>query len=388
MRILLVYRVNQYSKKMAGVFNKLIGQLEGFEDSGFEVYALYMAYGTQTLSSFSGGKLLPIKSWQDISVENEKKQFWFNGIEATEICSPDAVYVRYDKMYESALLTDYFASPELRRPITCLEFATYPYADEIACGVKRESDRQNRESLRPYIDLIFSTSENDQILGLENHYFNNQLNSRSFELSSKSRLPLFDNDSSIHFLSVANMSPWHGYDRLIKGLHSYKKSNPKHKVIYHIVGHGESSPELQKLVEKLDLADWVMFHGHLSGKELVACYDTASVAIGSLGLHRINIFRSCILKNREYLANGLPIVSASKDDALESIPWKVNVPPDDTDIDVLSIVNFVTDTNKMADIREQIREYARGEFRWRGFADMVKRQVADKILQKDKCEEH
>ncbi len=50
-------------------------------------------------------------------------------------------------------------------------------------------------------------------------------------------------DENIHLIGVATLSFWHGYDRVIEGLHKYyKNGNPNRKeLFFHIVGDSLSA---------------------------------------------------------------------------------------------------------------------------------------------------
>ena len=106
MKLLVCYRINRQSTKMAGVFTKMLGQLEAMSNVGIEAYALYMDLNRQVLSRFQNGQLVGLKQWQPIDIPTEQPAFWTNAVEAMTFLKPDAIYVRYDQMFVSDKLVD------------------------------------------------------------------------------------------------------------------------------------------------------------------------------------------------------------------------------------------------------------------------------------------
>ena len=128
----------------------------------------------------------------------------------------------------------------------------------------------------------------------------------------------FDN-IELNLLCVANVSRWHGLDRILRGLAIYSGTP---RVILHIAGNGSELPHLQKLANDLGIADHVLFHGFLTGKTLDDLFDQCPIAVGSLGIHRKGLTETSILKAREYCARGIPYVIACIDpDFPVDFPW-------------------------------------------------------------------
>ena len=363
MRVLICYRINEYSTKMAGVFKKFVGQVEGFSAQGLQVYGLFMSRNRQRLVVFKDGLFKDVRLWQPIAIEGEQQRFWHNALSALACCRPDAIYVRYDQMYQDACLVPFFERAHSLGVKTILELPTYPYAQEIKDELKRATDASNRCKLADHVDHIFSTCKLDTIMGTGNSYFTNQIDQSVFDAASNAITPLFE-QQPIRFLSVANVREWHGFDRLIRGMGKYVSQPSARPVHYDIVGEGAELQRLQQLVKEQNLTEQVSFHGHQSAEQLSSFYDKTSLCIGSMGLHRIGITHSSTLKVREYLANGLPVVACNPDPALENLPWVCWFDEDDSALDVEKIVCFADSLNRQADIRQQIRDYARQNLSW------------------------
>lgn len=369
-KIIVVYRVNQHSKQLAGVFLKLMGQLEGFREKGFEVFALYMSLSSQTLSRFDGSKLVTIKEWTHIPVSEEKKHFWSNASEAVGLVGADVIYSRYDKMYERGHLSEFYANTALSHCVKCLEIATYPYEREIADPKNRKTDRENLAELLVFVDLLYSTSNLNMILGKKSKQITNQLSKQAFIECSESNAPL--GAESVNILCVANVSAWHGYDRILAGLYRYyANAHNRVNVTVTIAGEGAHRSILEQKSEDLNLQKYVHFVGQKSSQELIELYGLSSIGAGALAVHRKGLTDSCALKVREYLANGLPVLYASNDPLLENCEWALEVSNDDTPIDIDKLVDFVAACDAKESSRCKIRAFAKQTISWEKFANLI-----------------
>lgn len=369
MKILFAYRVNQHSKKLSGVFQKLIGQMDALHQKEVEVYVVCMSLSSQILAEYNKGKLQVISSWEGIPADAEKYHFWKNAVDAVLRVCPDVLYARYDKMLVTSDILDFFKYLSSLPQVTkCLEFATYPYDKENKNLQAVQTDRQFREQLKPYVDCIFSTSTNPTILDKKNHYFVNQLSAEQFKAASTSELPLIA--KRVTLLSVANITESHGFDRVIRGLANFVDSHPDIEIVYNIVGDGDHKPYLESLVNELELDEVVNFKGFLTGRALKEQYNGASIGIASLALHRKNLLTSSTLKVREYLANGLPVCIAGHDSVLENFQYKIEFSETDSPIDVDQIVSFISYCD-LPGIRKLIRQFARKNISWVNWAELV-----------------
>lgn len=62
----------------------------------------------------------------------------------------------------------------------------------------------------------------------------------------------------LHLVGVANVTYWHGYDRVISGLQLYYSKQPStslKKIYFHIVGGGSDITHLKKLVQLYGLSE-------------------------------------------------------------------------------------------------------------------------------------
>ena len=169
-------------------------------------------------------------------------------------------------------------------------------------------------------------------------------------------------DNDLHLLCVANVSRWHGLDRLLRGLATYSGTP---KVILHIAGDGAELPHLQQLTDELGISDRVVFHGFTAGKALDALFDQCHIAVGSLGIHRIGLKEASILKAREYCARGIPFIYGITDpDFPPDFPYILHVPADESPIDIEQVLAFAKEVYADPDHPQKMRRYAEEHLDW------------------------
>src|SRR5690606_3952676 len=89
----------------------------------------------------------------------------------------------------------------------------------------------------------------------------------------------------------------------------------------------------------------VTAHGQLAYANYRAALAFADVAIGTLALHRKGMGEACPLKIREYLAHGLPTITAYSDtDFMEPRPFILQLPNEERNVrdNLPSIDRFVS----------------------------------------------
>jgi len=173
-------------------------------------------------------------------------------------------------------------------------------------------------------------------------------------------------DPAIRLLALASMSGWHGYDRILHALATYK-GNADVRIEF-VGGDGDGSLMLWKaLTAELKLEDRVTFHGPMYGDALNTLIATCDIGVGSLGMYRYGILQGMTLKLREYMARGLPFVSAVADPSLPDDPaFALPVPNDDTPIDMDAVVAFAQNAKHDEDASRRMRAYALDHMSWEG----------------------
>ncbi|MCR5385566.1 MAG: hypothetical protein K6E69_00435 [Treponema sp.] len=240
------------------------------------------------------------------------------------------------------------------------EIPTFPYDKEASSFKQKISlliDVFYRRKLKKYIDHLLTFTVDKEIFGMKTLHIENGIDISRVGLAGHDEIK----KDEIHLIAVANFNFWHGYDRLIEGLHNYYKIPRSKKVFIDFVG--DDNAGYKALVDKYSLNEYVKLHGALFGKNLDNVFNNKDIAFSSLGDHRRNLFGiTSALKSREYLARGLPIVTSIRIDIIpDDFKYCLRVPEDDSPIDIEKVVDFVTNlysNNKRAAITKEIRSFA------------------------------
>lgn len=214
---------------------------------------------------------------------------------------------------------------------------------------------------KKYVDRIVMPQKRQQAFGIPVIPFENGIIVNDIAM----RVP--EETQIIRIIAVAGMCNFHGYDRLIEGLHSYYSDGGKRQVELHMVG-GKAEPgnelmRYQELVQRYSLEERVFFYGERRGADLDAVYNKCNLAVASLGMYRIGYQTANSLKVREYLAKGLPVITGSKVDLFENedFPYYLEFPNDDSDIDISQIIDFydkIYGKQSSQELNHMIREFA------------------------------
>jgi len=170
-------------------------------------------------------------------------------------------------------------------------------------------------------------------------------------------------DGTIKICCVAKFSPWHGYERLIRGLSDYYIRNPDVNVDLIMVGTGVETNKYKQLTQELHLGEHISFRGQLIGERLESVYDECDIGCCSLGRYKSGIDMTSELKSREFMAKGLPMICGCKIDVLEDqdYPYAIYFPNDATNIDISKVVDIyknMVDRMSLEEMIGEIREFA------------------------------
>jgi len=190
-------------------------------------------------------------------------------------------------------------------------------------------------------------------------------------------LPRYFNDE-LHLICVANISRWHGLDRLINGIAAYSGN---FRITLHIVGEGEEISNLHDLVENLNISEKIIFHGFLTGNILDRLFDKCHLGIGSLGIHRKGLSQTSELKIREYCARGLPFIIACDDpDFPNNFAFLLKCSSDETPININLLLDFVKEVYSDLGHPQKMRAFAQEYLNWsvkmnklKGFLETITR---------------
>lgn len=341
----------------SGITKKILAQVEGLRQCGHEVHVCSYDFDARghrcrfidgrVLEDYGRGMLAALR--KRVSYDRILQYCMAAGIEA--------VYVR---SFHNANPWTVHLFRRLRRQgiRSYMEVPTYPYDQEyLSLGLRQRLaltiDQVYRRELAQQMEAIVTFSDAETIFGQRTICISNGIDFDSVPL----RQPVSDPDGAVHLLGVAEVHPWHGYDRLIRGLAAYYRQGGGRKVCFHIVG--EVSPADRQAwdayIKEEGIAEYVLFHGQQHGDVLTDFFCRATFGIGSLARHRSGIDRIKTLKNREYAARGLAFIYSETDDDFDHQPYVLKAPADESPIDIDRILHFI-DTHRFdsARIRQSI----------------------------------
>jgi glycosyltransferase involved in cell wall biosynthesis len=280
---------------------------------------------------------------------------------------PDFVYIRYQRTSPAFLWM--LSRLRARNPgmAIIVEFPSFPYHSEntgLRDRVLGLSDRLLRPLLKRHVDRIVTFSRRPEILGIPTVCSDN-----GTDVAGVRVLAPPAEDREIRLLGLANLSFWHGYDRVIAGLAAWRDQapgrRPARRVVFDIVGAGRERARLEDDVRRFGLEDLVRFHGPQQGPALDAIMAGCHIGISSIGMHRLVVDTSN-LKSREVCARGLPFVIAYPDhDFGPEFRFALQAPATDDPIDIAALLAFHDRLRaECPDYPAQMRAYAETRLTW------------------------
>ena len=343
-----------------GISYKIYKQMDALKKGGFDVS--YICVGKKVTSKKErvielASKVIPFFNYQT------------NLDELDSIQEGSDVYIRYFLSDGKFIHKLKMLKNKKHVGKIIIEVPTFPYDGEMQQHIKGyiglAKDKYNRRKLKKYVDRVATFSADQKIWGINTINLSNGVDTNQIFV----RKPQ-NNGDCINMLAVAHFGFWHGYDRMIEGLHRYYSSDrAKRNVKFYIVGYGNNDIEDQyrKMIEKYQLKDHVFLVGRKQGPELDYYYNICDLGIDSMGRHRSNVYYNSSLKGKEYLAKGLPIVSGVKTE-LDSMPkfqYYFRVPADDSPVDIESLIEFydkIYANKNKAEIAAKIRDFCVDNF--------------------------
>lgn len=169
---------------------------------------------------------------------------------------------------------------------------------------------------------------------------------------------------SITIMTVANINPWHGFDRLIKGLHEYYQLQPNIQVTFEIVGPGAEVDFLRALAKNMNVDKYVTFHGVVVGKDLDEIFERADIGVAILGIHRNNMSIIDCLKSREFCARKLPFITQDAEVHFKDKRFALSVPSNETPINIKDVIKLYESVCFNLDILDEMYDFAKEKCDW------------------------
>lgn len=377
-----------------GVFKKVISQCIAFKKEFENVYLYISRNDEAVLYKVEKGNIEEIKIFkynifsafkEESKITDIKTFLRYNAFlkylnEIIRLHKIHILYVR--KLLPTKRLMTILKNNRL---IKVIEYPTYPYEGEyksIRSKIKQFIfENNNSKKIEGLVNLVVAISaEKNLKVGKKFILINNGIQVDSVKVKKQ------DKKNYVNLLSIANVAFWHGYDRIIKGLHEYYKNNPEKETYYHFVGEGPELTNLKKLTKELSLEKYVIFHGTKTGEDLDRVVDECDIAFGSLGNHRKGLYADSALKNREYCARGIPFVIASDDqDFPETFPFVYRIPKDDTPVDINQVVKWYESLVKEhPNYSIEMRKYAEENLSWDAKMKPVIEKIKELVREKER----
>lgn len=368
MRILFIvyHGFSEYS----GITKKIRYQVKGLCENGHDVRLCYYGFAAnghrcryvddKVIKDYGTGNWAAFRQRMDYDC-------------VYDYCVREGIEFVYARCFQNAnpWLIRFFKKLKKAGIHAVTEIPTYPYDQEFKNfhyiqRLELKIDQLFRHCLYQQQDALVTFSDATEIFGQRTIRISNGVDFDSIPLHSS----LTTHPSPLHLIGVAEVHIWHGYDRLIAGLGEYYKNGGKQDVVFHIVGGvhpderyraNEYHPGLQAIIDKYEIADKVIFHGTMFGKELDDVFNQCQFAIGSLARHRSGITVIKTLKNREYATRGIPFIYSEQDSDFDHQPYVLKAPADESPIDIQQIIDF---TNHFTMHPDEIRKTV-GHLTWK-----------------------
>lgn len=347
--MLYICYVNLNTDNAVGIRKKVKAQCQAFSKEFDRVF--YTIFAGQTIYLLRDGQIIDKEFSLTKKMCNDIVLKWLKKYDINK------VYIRY--AYSDIWFLEFLAELKKMNVRTVLEFPTIPYDNERVCQRPIE-DKYYREQLGLYIDCCTTYSAYETVFNIPCIPLVNGV-----EIADYPAKKYRKKDGNVILVAVATMSRWHGYERIIQGMHEYYSNGGKIDILFKLVGNGGQISYYNRLAEKYGLQNQVIFYGKLEGKDLDEAYDKSDIAIGSLGLYKTGIKSIAPIKLREYCARGIPFVYGYDDLSFDNDNYfGYQVKNDSSPIDMNEIIDFYNRMYDGRDFVKDMRQYAKQCLTW------------------------
>jgi glycosyltransferase involved in cell wall biosynthesis len=349
----IIYITNSFLDQWDGASKKILAQTSALKELGHDI----------DLLSFKNRKiLLNTKEIGHIYGHKIRILFLMKIVLMKIVLNNyNVLYLRYIYPSIFSLIIVLISKIKNHRLKIYIEIPTYPYSGEKIIGLSSliifKLDTFFSMFFKFFITKIVTFSDDEKIFNVKCINVLNGYN--PIKENIKYTIKVKDkNKTTFNFICVSSIEYWHGIDRFIMAIKNYNKNN----ITFDIVGNGKQFSYILNLIKEDDyLQKVVTCHGILYGNQLQELYLKADIAVGSLGRHRSGIFKIQPLKNREYAANGLPIIFSEEDLGFNDANFIYKVSADEELISISDIIQWYIN---MDFSRENIIQYSK-KFLWK-----------------------
>ncbi len=377
MKLLYLAPIDICQAENIGVIKKITSQINAFQNLGANVDFLYLKGGSYYLKKDNRYERLIIR--QNNTISKSKPLYDWVKRNANKQ-SYNFVYIRYAN--DSISFIKMIKHLKRSDISVYLEYPTFPLTHEKKIYMRYYFKNRDFKllalasisfikhvilsfHLKSFIKKIITYSDHINIYGISTIRLNNAIDIINIPVARHD----FNQDKYI-FIGVANISPGHGYDRIIWGISNYylaqaKNDMKKKDIIFKIVGEGIEKENLLKLVEDLDLKDKVLFSGAKYGDDLNNEFDNCDIGVGCLAIYRQGLLRSSSLKAREYCARGVPFINNFDTSFSYDLPFVKVVSNSGEPVEIQELLSFCDQCRKNGYYVDQMRKFAIDHLSWK-----------------------
>lgn len=273
------------------------------------------------------------------------------------------LYIRH--MIPSPKLINLLKKAKSKGVIVYYEIPTYPYFNEQF----KASRKKYRAVAKIAIDVFFwpliyryidklvvirsntKTRVYKKMIEITNGVRVDNIKSKTYDIQE---------NNVFRMVAVGTLFPYHGYDRVLKGMVACHEHIGNVKVEFHVVGSSQTIDDLHKMADDLNLHN-VFFHGVKTTEELNLMYEQFNVGLGCLALHRRNADIDTTLKIIEYYCRGVPVISTGKC-PLSDGRFSYIIADNEDAVDIATIYNYYC---RLTDAElKSISRIAKKQFEW------------------------
>lgn len=344
----ILFLVYHGFSEASGISKKIHYQVKGLRENGHDVRLCYYGFAENGhRCRYIDDKVIQdygIGKWAGIRQRLDYKCIY-------DYCIQNNIQFVYARCFQNAnpWLIRFFKKLRKAEIHAVTEIPTYPYDKEFMhfewkMRVELKIDQLFRKKLYQQMDALVTFSDAERIFGQHTIRISNGVDFDSIPLHQP-----FANNHELHLIGVAEVHPWHAFDRVMSGMGEYYRqkqlaNSQKLDVYFHVVGGvhpNRMKLDFQPIIDKFGIRNKILFHGQLFGVALTDVFNHCQFAIGSLGRHRSGITNIKTLKNREYATRGIPFIYSEQDSDFDNQPYVLKAPADETPINIQQIIDFM-----------------------------------------------
>ena len=277
----------------SGISKKIHYQVNGLRENGHDVRRCYYDFSPEGHRCRAiDGQILQDYGNNSI-IAGFRQRLSYDSV--YDYCIREKIEFVYARCFQNAnpWLVHFFKRLKKAGIHAVTEIPTYPYENEFNAfdwktRAELKIDQLFRQKLYQQMDALITFSDAEQIFGQRTIRISNGVDLDSIPLHHQQPIA----KDQLHLIGVAEVHPWHAFDRVMKGIGEYKRKHLSKSVFFHVVGgvhHNHMNHVFLPIIEKYGLQKNIIFHGTLFGNDLTKVLNQCQFAIGSLGRHRTGI---------------------------------------------------------------------------------------------------